>query len=85
MPSAEMMGELMMRAMSAVREATPPQRRREDFGVLVEEFTDVQVADSTSAQLEERLLRIASVVARSRNQRRERAKPKREEGLGHAA
>jgi hypothetical protein len=38
----------------------------------------------TLAQLEERLLRIASVVARSRNQRRERAKFKRERGLGHA-
>lgn len=52
MPYAELMRELMMRAMAAVREATPPQRRQEDFGVLLKEFTDVQVADSTSLLLQ---------------------------------
>jgi IS4 transposase len=51
MPYAELMRELMLRAIAAVREATPASRRREDFGVLLKEFTDVQVADSTSLLL----------------------------------
>jgi hypothetical protein len=38
----------------------------------------------TLAQLEERILLIATIVARSRNQRREREKLKRERALGHA-
>jgi transposase len=37
----------------------------------------------TLEQFEERLLRIAATIARSRNQRRERARLKRERGLGH--
>lgn len=39
----------------------------------------------TLAQLEERILMIASIAARSRNQRRERARLKRERALGHAS
>ena len=51
-PYAELMRELMLRAIDAVREATPENRRREDFGALLKEFTDVQVADSTSLLLQ---------------------------------
>ncbi len=39
----------------------------------------------TLAQLEERLMLIACMAARSRNQRRERERLKRERGLGHAS
>ena len=39
----------------------------------------------TLAQLEERILMIASIAARSRNQRRERTRLKRERALGHAS
>lgn len=38
----------------------------------------------TLEQLEHRLMNIATIVARSRNQRRERARRKREQGLGRA-
>ena len=51
-PYAELMRELMLRAIEAVREATPESRRAKDFGVLLKEFTDVQVADSTSLLLQ---------------------------------
>jgi IS4 transposase len=37
--------------MRAVHEATPENRRCRDFGVLLKEFSDVQVADSTSILL----------------------------------
>jgi IS4 transposase len=48
---ALLMRELMLRSIQGVREATPEARRRSDFGVLLEEFSDVQVADSTSLLL----------------------------------
>jgi hypothetical protein len=48
---ALLMREVMMRAIQGVREATPASRRRSDFGVLLKEFSDVQVADSTSLLL----------------------------------
>jgi IS4 transposase len=48
---ALLMRELALRAMLAVREATPQSRRRSDFGVLLTEFSDVQIADSTSLLL----------------------------------
>jgi IS4 transposase len=51
MPFAELMRELSERAMKAVHEATPENRRCRDFGILLKEFSDVQVADSTSVLL----------------------------------
>jgi len=45
---AELMREVAMRAVKAVRELTPDDRRFKDFGVLLEEFSDVQVVDATS-------------------------------------
>lgn len=44
---ALLMKELAMRALGAVREASPEERGLADFGVLLEEFDDVQIADST--------------------------------------
>lgn len=38
----------------------------------------------TLEQIERRMMNIATIVGRSRNQRRERARRKREQGLGHA-
>jgi len=52
LPYAELMRELALRAMEGVREATPEHRRQKDFGVLLKEFSDVQVADSTSLLLQ---------------------------------
>lgn len=52
LPFAELMRELAIRAIKGVREATPPDRRREDYGVLLKEFSDVQVVDSTSLLLQ---------------------------------
>lgn len=52
MPYAELMRELMFRAIEGVRQATPENRRQKDFGVLLKEFSDVQVADSTSLLLQ---------------------------------
>lgn len=45
---AELMREVAMRAVKAVRELTPDDRRFKDLGVLLEEFSDVQVVDATS-------------------------------------
>jgi IS4 transposase len=45
---AALMREVAMRAVKAVRELTPSDRRFDDFGVLLEEFSDVQVVDATS-------------------------------------
>jgi hypothetical protein len=45
---AALMREVAMRAVKAVRELTPDDRRFADFGVLLEEFSDVQVVDTTS-------------------------------------
>lgn len=50
-PFAELMHELALRSMEAVQEATPEHRRRKDLGVLLKEFSDVQVVDSTSLLL----------------------------------
>jgi len=50
-PFAELMHSLALRAIEGVREATPEDRRRSDFGVLLKEFSDVQVVDSTSVLL----------------------------------
>lgn len=47
-PFAEMMQALAWRSIEAVREASPDGRRREDLGVLLKEFRDVQVVDSSS-------------------------------------
>ncbi len=47
-PFAEMMQALAWRSIEAVREATPDTRRREDLGVLLKEFRDVHVVDSSS-------------------------------------
>lgn len=45
------MRSLALRSLEAVREATPEHSRRKDFGVLLKEFSDVQVVDSTSLLL----------------------------------
>jgi IS4 transposase len=45
---SELMREVALRAVKAVRELTPDDRRFADFGVLLEEFSDVQVVDATS-------------------------------------
>jgi IS4 transposase len=50
-PFAEMMQAMMWRSIEAVREATPEGRRRDDLGVLLKEFRDVQVVDSSSLLL----------------------------------
>lgn len=50
-PFAEMMQALAWRSIEAVREATPEGRRRADLGVLLKEFRDVQVVDSSSLLL----------------------------------
>lgn len=55
-PFAEMMQAMAWRSIEAVREATPEGRRRDDLGVLLKEFRDVQVVDSSS-QLLKRLAR----------------------------
>lgn len=47
-PFAEMMQAMAWRSIEAVREATPEGRRRDDLGVLLKEFRDVQVVDSSS-------------------------------------
>jgi IS4 transposase len=47
-----LMRELAARAVEAVRRATPEGRGAEDFGVLLEEFKDVQMADSTCLLLQ---------------------------------
>lgn len=47
-PFAEMMQAMAWRSIEAVRAATPEGRRREDLGVLLKEFRDVQVVDSSS-------------------------------------
>jgi putative transposase len=52
MPYAALMRELALRAIEAVRQATPEDRRRHDFGVLLKEFSDVQIADSSSLLLQ---------------------------------
>ena len=48
---ASLMLELARRAMRAVREAAPEDRRLEDLGVLLSEFSDVQVVDATIVTL----------------------------------
>lgn len=48
---AELMRTLAMRSVEGVREATPAHHRREDLGVLLKEFSDVQVVDSSSVML----------------------------------
>jgi len=50
-PFAEMMQALAIRSIEAVRKATPEGRRRDDLGVLLQEFRDVQVVDSSSLLL----------------------------------
>jgi IS4 transposase len=50
-PFAEMMQALAWRSIEAVREATPSGRRQEDLGVLLKEFRDVHVVDSSSLLL----------------------------------
>jgi hypothetical protein len=50
-PYAELMRELALRSIEAVRQATPEHRRRSDYGVLFKEFSDVQVVDSSSLTL----------------------------------
>jgi hypothetical protein len=45
---AALMREVAMRAVKAVRGLTPDDRRFEDFGALLEVFSDVQVVDATS-------------------------------------
>lgn len=50
-PFAQMMQSLAWRSIEAVREATPEGRRRNDLGVLLKEFRDVQVVDSSSLTL----------------------------------
>lgn len=50
-PFAELMRTVALRAIEGVRQATPENRRRKDFGVLLKEFSDVQVVDSTSLLL----------------------------------
>ena len=50
-PFAEMMQALAWRSIEAVREAIPEGRRRGDLGVLLQEFRDVQVVDSSSLLL----------------------------------
>lgn len=50
-PFAELMRTLALRAIEGVRRATPENRRRQDFGVLLKEFSDVQVVDSSSVLL----------------------------------
>jgi hypothetical protein len=45
---SELMREVAMRAVKAVRDLTPDDRRFSDFGVLLEEFSDVQVVDATT-------------------------------------
>lgn len=42
----ELMREVATRAIEAVRMAAPPDRRIDDYGVLLKEFSDVQVVDS---------------------------------------
>ncbi|MCI0669630.1 MAG: IS4 family transposase, partial [Myxococcaceae bacterium] len=44
---AELMREVALRAVAGVARAAPEERRLEDFGVLLEKFSDIQVADST--------------------------------------
>ena len=44
---AELMREVAMRGVAAVRELAPSDRRFSDFGVLLEQFSDVQVVDAT--------------------------------------
>jgi IS4 transposase len=50
-PFAEMMQAMAWRSIEAVRAATPEERRRDDLGVLLKEFRDVQVVDSSSLLL----------------------------------
>lgn len=50
-PFAEMMQAMAWRSIEAVREATPEARRRNDLGVLLKEFKDVQAVDSSSHTL----------------------------------
>ena len=50
-PFAELMRTVALRSIEGVRQATPEDRRRKDFGVLLKEFSDVQVVDSTSLLL----------------------------------
>jgi IS4 transposase len=50
-PFAELMQSLAWRSIEAVRAATPDGRRRGDLGVLLKEFRDVQVVDSSSLLL----------------------------------
>jgi IS4 transposase len=44
---ADLMREVALRAMEGVRRAAPEERRFDDFGVLLEKFSDIQLADST--------------------------------------
>ena len=50
-PYAELMRELALRSIEGVRQATPKGRHRNDYGVLLKEFSDVQVVDSSSVTL----------------------------------
>jgi len=47
-PFADLIRELAVRAVRAVREAEPRDELAGDLGVLLEQFTDVRVADSTT-------------------------------------
>ncbi|MBI3183967.1 MAG: IS4 family transposase [Myxococcales bacterium] len=47
-PFAELMQAMAWRSIEAVREVTPEGKRRDDLGVLLKEFRDVQVVDSSS-------------------------------------
>lgn len=44
---AELMREVAQRAIAGVRQAAPEDRAAMDYGVLLKEFSDVQLADST--------------------------------------
>ena len=50
-PYAELMRELALRSIEGVRKATPEGRHSSDYGVLLKEFSDVQVVDSSSVTL----------------------------------
>jgi hypothetical protein len=56
LPFAELMREVAQRAITGVREAAPDDRGVTDYGALLSEFSDVQVADST-CQLLKKLAR----------------------------
>lgn len=60
----DLMREVAGHAICAVREAAPKDRRVDDFGVLLKEFSDVQVVDSTLLTLRKLALSWATPSAK---------------------